>query len=131
MPCRDYYDDHPEVYYGEQLKNKNEEIKKLKNRISFAESALCGALRAGENNVGERIGNFMDLIDFEDVGVTRDELEKWFKNHKIVDERVRAERARAEASKKAREAATKEKNRKKQIALSKLTIEDKEALGLS
>jgi len=36
MPCRDYYDDHPEAYFGPKLSSAEAEIEKLKMQISFA-----------------------------------------------------------------------------------------------
>ena len=130
MPCRDYYDDHPQAYFGDQLANKDQEIKKLKNRISFAESALCGVLRAGEKNVGERIGNLIDLIDFEDAGIKQKELEKWFAEHKILDERIRKEAANKKTIALMKKTEADVKRRKKRQALAKLSEEERILLGV-
>ena len=130
MPCRDYYDDNPQAYYGPQLADKDAEIKKLKKQISFAESALCAVLRAGENNVGERIGNILDLVDFPAAGIKQKELEKWFENHKVLDEKIKKEKA--EKMKKARAAMIERErlNKERNAALAKLTPAERKMLGV-
>lgn len=112
MPCRDYYDDHPEQYYAA-------EVEGLKKQISFAESALCQTLAALEK-VDKEVGgpdggSFYDWIDFAEAGITKQDLKKWHKEHKVLDAKHRAE----EAAKNLR--AT---------ALAKLTPEERKALGV-
>ncbi len=107
MPCRDYYDDHPEQYFHDIT------LPGLKKQISFAESALCGALdalsRLSKNTTG------LEHINYRECGITREELEIWRKKHKTLDEKHKKE----------------ERRKKLQMtALNKLTAEEREALGL-
>lgn len=115
MPCRDYYDDHPQDYYGPMLANKDKEIEKLRKQISFAESALCATLKAGDELCKDRGYNFYAKIDFDSAGITASELSKWQKKHNALDAKHREE-ARIKAL--------------KETALAKLSLEEKKALGL-
>ena len=47
MPCRDYYDDHPEAYFRDVTEPA------LKRQVAFAESALCQTLAALEKLTAE------------------------------------------------------------------------------
>lgn len=89
MPCRDYYDDHPEAYFGPKLKDAEEEIKQLKARVAFAESALCATLKAGDALCENRGFNFFVKIDFEDAGITSSELAEWQRVHNARDAKIR------------------------------------------
>lgn len=115
MPCRDYYDDHPEQYYKDVTEPA------LKKQVSFAESALCQTLAAFDRvlyDVANRIPgelrtiNCLDLINYEEAGITRRDLEKWWKEHKALDARHREEEARKKA-------------------LAKLTAAERKLLGLA
>jgi len=107
MPCRNYYDDHPQQYFTDITEPA------LKKQISFAESALCATLDAFEKVLQDKT-KYYDLIDCEGAGITKKELMSWHTKHKKLDSRHRLEEA---ASKKAR-------------ALAKLTAEDMEILGV-
>lgn len=115
MPCRDYYDDHPDQYFKDVTEPA------LKKQVSFAESALCQTLWALENmrttlsTVTAVMGSALDYIDYAAAGITRKELEVWWKNHKKLDAKHREEERL--------------KNVKK-AALAKLTAEEREALGI-
>lgn len=115
MPCRDYYDDHPEAYF------KNVTEPALKKQISFAESALCSALAALQHvdslveTVAPKQGDFYDWLNFKEAGITKPQLVKWHKEHKILDARHREE----ERLKKV-----------KADALAKLTAEERAVLGI-
>lgn len=117
MPCRDYYDDHPDQYFKDVTEPA------LKKQISFAESALCQTLAAFAKFLSETSSEFggkvdenpLNYIDYGEAGITRKELEKWWKEHKALD----AKHREAEALKKARI-----------VALSKLTDIEKKALGI-
>lgn len=88
MPCRDYYDDHPEKYFTDVTEPA------LKKQISFAESALCAALDALESFAKPAArGNetSLDLIDYAAAGITKKELLAWRKKHKELDKQHRAE----------------------------------------
>ncbi len=105
MPCRDYYDDHPEAYFREITEPA------LKKQISFAESALCATLDALQVALGKEP---FDSIDYEEAGITKKELKAWRKKHKEVDAKHREL----------------EKKLKLEQALAKLTDKDKRVLGL-
>lgn len=103
MPCRDFYDDHPEAYFRDVKEPA------LKKQIAFAESALCATLDAFQREL-HKDENVFDYIDYKSAGITREELEKWRIDHKALDEKHREEA--------------------KKRALAKLTQEEKELLGL-
>lgn len=132
MPCRDYYDDHPQEYYGNRLATAEDEIAKLKKQISFAESALCATLKAMESivappNSGINNSSIFRWINFEEAGITQKQLMAWQKKHLALDKKHRAqEKARLEAEEK--------KKRKKQLAedaKKKLSAEEMDALTWS
>jgi hypothetical protein len=116
MPCRDYYDDHPELYFKEVTEPA------LKAQVSFAESALCAALstiekmltKQGSGDFGYR--DVYEAIDCDDAGITEAELRKWHKEHKATDLKLRR--------------AAEKQAALKASALKKLTAEEKKALGL-
>ncbi len=116
MPCRDYYDDHPEQYFKEVTEPA------LKKQIAFAESALCQTLAALQHvdslveTLKPKQGDFYNWINFAEAGITKAQLIKWHKNHKILDQKHRE----AERLKKVRE-----------TALNKLTDEERKALGVN
>lgn len=116
MPCRDYYDDHPEQYFKDVTEPA------LKKQISFAESALCQTLVDFERIlddvrrlVPELPTNPLDHINYAEAGITRNELQRWWKQHKKLDAQYREQ----ERLKKIKE-----------TALSKLTDEEKTVLGV-
>ena len=115
MPCRDYYDDHPEQYFKDVTEPA------LKKQISFAESALCAALAALEHvdslveTVSPKQGDFYDWLNFKEAGITKTQLIKWHKTHKELDLKHREQ----ERLKNLRE-----------TALKKLTDEERKVLGI-
>lgn len=116
MPCRDYYDDNPSAYYADTING-------LKKQVSFAESALCQVLAAFEKHntldpKDDRV-SMLDLIDYKEAGIKRQELEAWWVEHKRKDEA-----SRAAAAEKKRVAAV------KRAALAKLNAEERKALGI-
>jgi hypothetical protein len=119
MPCRDYYDYHPEEYF------KSVTEPALKKQVAFAESALCAALAALEHvdslveTVSPKQGDYYNWLNFAEAGISKEELVKWHKRHKILDEKHRSE----EREKKRVETL-------KKSALSKLTEEEKRVLGV-
>lgn len=133
MPCRDYYDDHPQEYYGAKLSSAEDEIEKLKKQISFAESALCAALKAMESmERGMSTGGAIDIFrwfDFKDAGITKKQLVAWQNKHRALDEKHRRlEKERLEAKRLADE----EKKREEKLiasARSKLTQEELTAIA--
>lgn len=132
MPCRDYYDDHPEEYYGVQLQDKDKEIEKLKKQVSFAESSLCGLLTAFEKYLKICCSDSKpyDHIDYAAAGITKKDLVKWHKKHRELDAKYRAEeQARIEKARKDEE-ERQSAERRRANALAKLTAEDKAILGI-
>ena len=114
MPCRDYYDHHPEQYFKDVTEPA------LKKRISFAESALCATLATTEKLL-EKLGtgdfgyrDVYEAIDYKEAGITEAQLREWHANHKLLDAQHRVE----------------EIKKLKASALAKLTAEEKKALGL-
>lgn len=111
MPCRDYYDDHPDQYFKDVTEPA------LKKQVSFAESALCatlGTMQTMLKDMGAISTDPLDYINYEEAGMSRTALEVWWTNHKRLDAKHRAE-----AAEKARAAA-----------LAKLTPEERKILGL-
>lgn len=117
MPCRDYYDDHPDEYFRKVTEPA------LKEQIAFAESALCLTLNTLEQVLLGIKQDFdstvktnpLDILEFEEAGITRKELDRWWKRHKALDKKHREE----ERLKKV-----------KAFALSKLSEEEIKVLGI-
>lgn len=130
MPCRDYYDDHPEAFYGEQLADKEAEIERLKERISFAESALCGVLRAVEDNVISYYNDLWAVIDYKGAGISRKKLEKWFTKHKALDEKIKKQEIERIIREREQAERQKQITKKRDAALVKLTPEERKLLGI-
>ena len=132
MPCRDYYDDHPQEY-ARQVQRANEtKIDEQKRRLDdFARHLcfVCGALeKIGGKNVWKAL---KELPNTEEHGNAAAEIETWWIQHQKDDA---AEAARLEAKRKAREEikrAKAEEAKKRNAALAKLTKEERKALGLA
>ena len=107
MPCRDYYDDHPEQYFRDVTEPA------LKKQISFAESALCATLAALRTYTDDKQDMF-SLINYEEAGITKAELKAWYKTHSELDVKHRAMEA----------------EKKRKAALAKLTPEERKLLGV-
>jgi hypothetical protein len=112
MPCRDYDDWRPE--------------KKTSHGMTFEhfEAAMCGILgvieKTGNDTTPEgRVRMLFNQVDWNEAGVPRRLVEIWWRKHK-EDDRLRREREEAER--------TQQELRK--IALSKLTADERRALGL-
>ena len=115
MPCRDFYDDHPEQYFKDVTEPA------LKKQIAFAESALCQALIALKyvdslvETFSPKQGDFYDWINYKEAGITKAQLIKWHKEHRELDANHR------------------EQERLKQVresALAKLSEEERKVLGV-
>lgn len=113
MPCRDYYDDHPEEYYVDTIRG-------LRDQISFAESALCAAIDAAEAQWGD---SWIDKIDCAEAGIDRQALLKWRQVHKELDKKHRAAEQRKRMRKLKHDQA-------KAAIISKLSEEERVALGI-
>jgi hypothetical protein len=131
MPCRDYMDDNPGAYYGEQLRDKAAEIERLQKKLSFAESALCAVLRSTENagfDVFYKTGTI--YVDWVDAGLNPKEVSAWFVKHKEVDKQVREKAKKAQMEKLAKEANARALKQAKEAALKKLTLAERKLLGV-
>jgi chromosome segregation ATPase len=135
MPCRDYYHDHPKDYYGPKLATLDEEVDKLKKQISFAESALCAALKAMElmeeavADPGQG-GDIFQWIDFKEAGITKKQLVAWRNKHAALDKKHRELEAKRLAAEQAKRDAEQRKKELQRSARSKLTPEELQALGV-
>lgn len=109
MPCRDYYDDHPNQYFKDILQAKLEEqVDVLKKRVAFAESALCMMVQLWENEDFQ-----LDEIPqefYDGAGIKYNELVLWWSEHSARDEEI--------------------KKQKREAALKKLTAEERKLLGV-
>jgi hypothetical protein len=113
MPCRDDWNDHRTV-----------EETRHGMTMSHFEAAMCGILSAVEQYGNDttlegRVKMLFNQVDWKEAGVKRKTVENWWVKHKEED-----------AARRAREAAEKHKNELKASALSKLTIEERAALGV-
>ncbi len=99
MPCRDYYDDHPDQYFKDVTEPA------LKKQISFAESALCMVMNAyldvvfnetALNEVSKEMlfDQVYDHFDYVSAGIKEEEFIKWHKEHMRLDAEHRAEEQR-------------------------------------
>jgi hypothetical protein len=88
------------------------------------EAALCGVLSAIErvdyDKIDEtRVRALFDQVDWQVAGIKRRTVEIWWHKHKEED-----------AERRAREAAEKQRETLRHAALSKLTLEERAALGI-
>jgi hypothetical protein len=92
--------------------------------IAAFEAAMCGLFTAIEKSGNDttpegRLKMMLEKVDWGEVGVKRKTVEIWWKKHKAEDEERRA-----------RERAARRKEELKASGLSKLTPEEKVALGI-
>lgn len=113
MPCLSYEPISDSV--ANTLNKAEQEVKKATRERNNFEAALCAVLSVCES---ENI-NVIDMIDYAEAGITKKQVESWWKNHKAKD----AKRREAE-----REAKRKEEL--KQKALKKLSPAERKALGI-
>ena len=109
MPCRD----------GGAYDSPEYQRKLDKEKIAFLEASLCASLTAFENMKNYMSNDPFDWIDYEEAGIEKKKLMDWWGNHKNKDYIRRQQ-----------EAAEKVKQDLKVSALSKLTEEERKALGL-
>lgn len=107
MPCRGESDDYPRI--------DPEDLKKLRN----IEAILCGILTLLEQNATARFNFVLNNLDYKEIGVSRQWLEKWWTIHK-----------RHDAERRAREAADAERKKLRAKGLKKLSPKERKALGL-
>lgn len=106
MPCRD-------GGYEDEVRVSRESVTEHR----MLEASMCGLLTQLEKE--GCLALWLERVDWAEAGVKRKTLEMWWKKHKKEDEARRA-----------REAAAKRKEQLKASAISKLTAEERAALGL-
>lgn len=107
MPCRDP---------GPPMETTPSRSQK---RAKFFEAAMCGVFTFLEGNEVPILEDVLENLDYEEMGVTRQEIETWWIKHKRKDEERRQ-----------REEAARRKQELRDNALSKLSDDEREALGL-
>jgi hypothetical protein len=87
---------------------------------NMLEASMCAILTALEDRFKDgSLNQLLDMVDWEEAGVKRRTLGLWWKKHKAKD-----------AERRVREEAARRKEELKVSALSKLTEEEKVALGI-
>lgn len=106
MPCRDVW--------------PTDEIDSSSRQAKWFEAVVCGIFTQMESQPIEGLlDDILDNLDYEEMGVTRGEIEGWWKAHK-----------KADIERRKREEAARLKEERRAAALSKLTKEEREALGV-
>ena len=115
MPCRSDYEI-PNSY----------ELDRARERIEFLEAALCAVMTQRASDLGGDPEDVYAGIDYNEAGITKKELKKWWEAHQAKDaeRRAREERERQEKLEKQRLA----RERKKLLAM--LTPEQRKLLGV-
>lgn len=119
MPCYDpVYEPDPS-----ELAARSKEKKAAEDERSMVEAVLCGIFtQVEEANV---LTDFISCLDYHAMGVSEDEVLKWWKAHKKKDEIRKRQEEKLIAQKN-------EKARLKEVkknALKKLSEEERNALG--
>ena len=109
MPCSD-------GGYNDEVRVSRDEVREH----DMLEAAMCGILTVLEASAsGQSLDYLLGYVDWKEAGIKRKTLETWWKKHEKQDEERRA-----------REAAARDKEQLKASAISKLTAEERAALGL-
>ena len=109
MPCSD-------GGWSDEVRVSRDEVQEHK----MLEAAMCGILTVlAKNDSNNDLDYFFKNVDWKEAGVKRKTFEMWWKRHKKQD-----------AERRAREAAALNKEQLKASAISKLTAEERAALGL-
>ena len=116
MPCRDYMDDHASHAYQVAEANKKCEI--LRKRLDNVTRLLCGVMHELEQEG-------VISAQHELVG-----LKEWWTEHQRLDALREQKERKAREEKQKKLAAKRAAERAKANALSKLTPEERKALGL-
>lgn len=114
MPCRDYY---PTEDYTGPLRTK---IDEQKRRLDNYAKMLCGLCGKIERTSG------ISTYTIDSVPGLRD----WWEDHKEQDRKRILKEREEEIKREAKRNAKLEKERLKKLALSKLTDEERNALGI-
>lgn len=105
MPCNDGYGPGHTVEYVER-----EHDGKMAAR-------LCAVLSVLEHN--KSLDHILNQVNWREAGVSKAGLERWWNDHKLMDQQ-----------RKARERNERERQRTKEAALKKLSPAERKALGL-
>lgn len=128
MPCRSEPEDHPDhpnyllrrhivdSCQCEQCNNRNKQQDATKNQLLT--QFLCASMSAIEEHCQD-IEYFFKNVDFKECGTTVQSLLSWWNEHKKEDIK-RREKERNEE----------EKHKLRLLAISKLTLEERKALGV-
>lgn len=84
MPCTDGGPTH------EQIKAEEKKAKEQFYRHKNIESSLCGAFTLLEKTNPE----FLNSLDYEEMGVSKDWIKNWWKEHKEQDRQRKAQQER-------------------------------------
>lgn len=115
MPCRSDWET-PNTY----------ELDRARERIEWLEAALCALMNKRADDLGGDPEDVYAGIDYNEAGITKKELKKWWEEHQVKDaeRRLREEQERQAKLEKQRLA----RERKKILAM--LTPEQREILGV-
>ena len=81
MPCRDYMDDHPEIFFAKKSED-------LVERVKFAEANLCAVLEKIMSTTPlHQLPSIMRGIQ-TNSGYTTEQLMSWHAEHKIADKKA-------------------------------------------
>jgi hypothetical protein len=109
MPCSD-------GGWSDEVRVSSDEVAEHR----MLEASMCGILTVLEKQFKDgSLSHILNTVDWQEAGVKRKTLEAWWKAHKKKDEERRA-----------REEAARRKEELKASGLSKLTPEEKAALGI-
>lgn len=102
-----------------------ERARKTRSENKFLTAALCAVLTASEQLT--LLETLLLSVDWEEAGIEEEALEKWWEKHKELD---RARRL-AEAEKRELKRIDREREKRAEEALKKLSEEERDALRYS
>jgi hypothetical protein len=114
MPCRDW-DESTRI----QVVADHEKEARLQREIDFLEAALCGLIRSLPITGFVTRKYPFERVNFKEAGIRRGQLQTWWEQHQIRDNRKVHEEMAEEARKKLRKKA-----------LAKLTPRERKLLGV-
>lgn len=118
MPC---YDPGPTP---SELIAEAKKAKAVRDEHLMLEAALCGIFTLAEKTC--ILQYLMDQLDYDEMGVSKDEVLNWWKKHKKKDEKRKREEEKKLALQKEKERLEELKS----VALNKLSKDERKALGL-
>jgi len=124
MPC---YSGGEDEYRRDAEERNQRTIKTLKKQVEHTEAMLCAVLSLLTPTTLKRIVSAIDTVE---SGVAPQEVFDWWTAHQEEDRIRREKEAAAHKLAEAREAEKKRKEQLTKSALSKLTPEERHALGV-